>query len=98
MLKQNVYLGKNIGDRLVVSPLGERAIALGAATHVLDRALSDLGLFPTVRSAPRAEAASARSMMGGTGARTAVRWAWNRLADSLAARGSGAKTSLSLRG
>ncbi len=54
MLKQNVYLGKDLGDRVVVSPLGERAIALGAATHVLDRALSDLGLFPTVRAALRA--------------------------------------------
>jgi predicted NBD/HSP70 family sugar kinase len=34
---------------IVVSPLAERAIALGAATHVLETALSDLTLFPTVR-------------------------------------------------
>jgi glucokinase-like ROK family protein len=34
--------------QIVASPLGDRAIALGAATHALETALADLRLFPTV--------------------------------------------------
>ena len=36
--------------RIIPSPLGDRAIALGAATHALQTALSDLRLFPALRA------------------------------------------------
>ena len=42
---------------VVMSELGPRSIAIGAATYVLDAALSDLRLFPG--AAPRARAATA---------------------------------------
>jgi predicted NBD/HSP70 family sugar kinase len=35
--------------QIVASPLGERAIALGAATYALEAALNDVGLFPAAR-------------------------------------------------
>ncbi len=37
--------------QLVAGALGERAIALGAATYALETALADVGLFPEVRPA-----------------------------------------------
>jgi predicted NBD/HSP70 family sugar kinase len=35
--------------QIVASPLGDRAVALGAATYALEAALNDVGLFPAVR-------------------------------------------------
>jgi len=38
--------------QIVASALGERAVALGAATFALETALADVGLFPTAGAAP----------------------------------------------
>lgn len=38
--------------QIVASALGERAVALGAATYALETALADVGLFPTAGAAP----------------------------------------------
>ncbi len=40
--------------QIVASALGERAVALGAATYALETALGDVGLFPEARRAPSA--------------------------------------------
>jgi predicted NBD/HSP70 family sugar kinase len=45
------------GANIVTSELGPRSIAVGAATHVLDAALSDMRLFPRPRTRPRVGAA-----------------------------------------
>jgi len=49
-VQTNAYVSSAAEARIVASPLAERAIALGAATLVLHRALGDLTLFPSVRS------------------------------------------------
>ncbi len=38
--------------QIVASALGERAVALGAATYALETALADVGLFPTASAIP----------------------------------------------
>jgi predicted NBD/HSP70 family sugar kinase len=43
--------------QIVTSALGERAVALGAATYALETALNDVGLFPAARPAVSAESA-----------------------------------------
>ena len=40
--------------QIVASALGERAVALGAATYALETALADVGLFPPAGAAPPA--------------------------------------------
>ncbi len=46
---ERAYVSSAADARIVMSPLAETAIALGAATHVLQNALGDLALFPSVR-------------------------------------------------
>jgi predicted NBD/HSP70 family sugar kinase len=48
---ESAYVSSAADARIVASPLAERAIALGAATRVLENALGDLALFPTARGA-----------------------------------------------
>ena len=45
---RELTLASSGGPRIVPSPLGGPAIALGAAAHALETALAGLRLFPTV--------------------------------------------------
>jgi predicted NBD/HSP70 family sugar kinase len=56
-IRNRTLIASESAANVVTSELGPRSIAVGAATHVLDAALSDMRLFPRPRTRPRVAAA-----------------------------------------
>jgi predicted NBD/HSP70 family sugar kinase len=48
-VRERLRISTAASAQIVASPLGDRAVALGAATYALEAALEDVGLFPAVR-------------------------------------------------